>query len=242
VFGSIVNAGVTTCVIAFCLLLIKPADMWKPIFSLSIIIQVFCVNTIFLSFIPKPNKEINISKVYKTIIHKVLFYIYLVLIGILYLYILKTIIIHKMPVGKFNWFGCFSLFFFIFFQLSVNKEDGIIQSYFKKHGAYFMIPVIIMQIIGLYIRISSYGLTTARYASIAFIIMATVFIIQSAVKFPIKYSFIGIAILSIIFSCTPLNLVDIPNYSQEIILKNTLIEEKMLDGDKIIDGVKPSET
>lgn len=228
---NIIYSGLCVCLMAFNFLIFKFDDIWKYLGALAIIVMVFMNIVLFISFLPKPDSKITIPKIYRTIIHKGLFYIYLLLIGILYLYIIKVIIIHKMPVGKFNWFGCFSLLFFVFFYLSVDEEDGIIQEKFKSYGALLMIPVLIMQTLGLYIRISSYGLTVARYLSIILILTAIVFIINSLLKKPVKYSFIGVVIAALLFSCTPLNIIDTPNRSQEHILRNTLSAAGVLNSD-----------
>ena len=237
-FAYVLSSGILTCILAFNFLILKFDDIWKIIGIFSIIISFFANYLIFLSYLPKQDEEISVPKIYRTIIHKGLFYIYLLLIFILYLYILKVILIHKMPVGKFNWFGCFSLFFYIFFYLSVDETDGLIQEKFKKYGAFIMIPILIMQVIGLYIRISNYGLTTLRYMSIVFILMGLVFVVNSIIKQPVKRSFIGIIILSLLFTCTPLNIFDVPNRNQEHILKNTLSEAGAYNNDKLDENVK----
>lgn len=237
-FTYILILGIITCILAFNFLIFKFDDIWKIIGIFSIIIVYFGNYLLFFSYLPKQDEELSVPKIYRTIIHKGLFYIYLLLIFILYLYILKVILIHKMPVGKFNWFGCFSLLFYIFFYLSVDETDGLVQEKFKKYGAFIMIPILIMQTIGLYIRISSYGLTLLRYMSIAFILMGLVFIVNAIIKQPVKKSFIGIIILSLLFTCTPLNVIDVPNRSQERILKNTLSEAGAYNNGKLDENVK----
>lgn len=221
-FASILLSGITVCVLAFNFLIFKFDDIWKILSLFSILIAFLGNYLLFFSYIPKKDEEIEVPKIYRTIIHKALFYVYLLLIFILYLYILKVILIHKMPVGKFNWFGCFSLLFYCIFYLSVDETDGIVQEKFKKFGALLMIPILIMQIIGLYIRISSYGLTTLRYMSIICIIAACMFIVSSIFKINIRKTFIGIMILSLLVTCTPLNVLDVPLRNQESILKNSL--------------------
>jgi len=224
--------------LAFNFLIFKFDDVWKIIGLFSVIIGFFGNYLLFLSYLPKSEEELSVPKIYRNIIHKALFYVYLLLIFILYLYILKTIIIHKMPVGKFNWFGCFSLLFYVIFYLSVDETDGKVQEKFKKYGALIMIPIIIMQSIGLYIRISSYGLTMLRYMSIICIIAAIIFMVTSLTKINIKKAFIGLIALSLLVTCTPLNVIDVPNRNQECILKNTLSEAGAYNNGKLDENVK----
>ena len=237
-FADILISGIITCILAFNFLIFKFDDVWKIIGLFSVIIGFFGNYLLFLSYLPKSEEELSVPKIYRNIIHKALFYVYLLLIFILYLYILKTIIIHKMPVGRFNWFGCFSLLFYVIFYLSIDETDGKVQEKFKKYGALIMIPIIIMQSIGLYIRISSYGLTMLRYMSIICIIAAIIFMVTSLTKINIKKAFIGLIALSLLVTCTPLNVIDVPNRNQECILKNTLSEAGAYNNGKLDENVK----
>ena len=238
IFTGIVFSGFTTCILAFNYLIFKFDDITKVIGIMAVLIDFLLYCILFLACIPKQDKEVTAPQIYRIIIHKALFYIYLLLIGILYLYIFKTIIVHKMPVGKYNWFGCFSLLFFVFFYLSVDEEDGKVQKLFKDYGAFLMIPVMIMQIIGLGIRISGYGLTTARFMSIVLILIATVFVITSILKKNVKYAFLGTIIISLLFTCTPFNIIDVPNRNQEKILKNTLSAAGVYNNGELDENVK----
>jgi len=242
VAASVINAGLLVCVMAFNYLIFKFDDVLKLIGAISILTEVLFYGMTFSSFIPKPGEEPDVPKVYRLLIHKGLFHIYLMLIGILYLYIGKVIIIHKMPVGKFNWFGCFALTFYALFYLTVDESDGKVQKWFKKYGALLMLPVIAVQGLGIYIRVSSYGLTTARYMSVVLILMALVFMIDSLLKLPVQRSFIWITILAVLFTCTPLNVIDMPNRNQEHRLEQALMDTGILKDGKINENMELSES
>ena len=173
-----------------------------------------------------------VPDLYRTIIHKALFYIYLLLIGILYLYIFKIVITWKMPVGKLNWFGSFALLFYVFFYLSVDEEDGKMQAIFKRYGAYLLIPVLAIQLFAIAIRLEAYGLTTARFMSLILIAVAVSFMLASILRFRVSKCFLFISLLSLLFTCTPFNIYDVPNRMQEERLKNALTK-----GGALIDGV-----
>ena len=224
VFSGILFTGLTVCIAAFSLLIIGTEEMWKAIVVAGILTHMLFAPLLFISLIPKKDEEIVIPAIYRAIIHKGLFYIYLLLISILYLYIGKTIVTRHMPVGKYNWFGCFSLLFFIFFSLSVEERDGKIQQLFKKYGTFLMIPVIIMQAIGLGIRISAYGITVFRFLSIVLIAAALLFIVCMVRRIPLKYPIAGAAVIALIVTCTPLNIIDVPIRNQEKILRKNLTE------------------
>lgn len=241
VAAAIINAGFIVCVLAFNFLILNFEDVYKFIGALSILTGVLFYGVLLSSFIPKPGEELTVPKAYRLLIHKGLFYIYLLLIGILYLYIGKIIVIHKMPVGRFNWFGCFALTFFVLFYLTVDESDGGIQKWFKKYGALLMLPVVIVQILGIYIRVSSYGLTTLRCMSIVLILMAAVFMVGSLAKMPVRYAFAGVAVIALLCSCTPLNVIDVPNRNQEHRLEQALTEAGILSGSQINEKVELSD-
>ena len=241
VAAGIINAGFIVCVLAFNFLIFNFDDVYKFIGVLAILTGVLFYGVLLSSFIPGPDEEITVPKAYRLLIHKGLFYIYLLLIGILYLYIGKIIVIHKMPVGRFNWFGCFALTFFALFWLTVDDSDGSIQKWFKRYGALLMLPVVTVQVLGIYIRVSSYGLTILRCMSMVLILMAAVFMIVSLVKMPVRYAFAGVALIALLFSCTPLNVIDIPNRNQEHRLEQALTEAGILNGSQINENVRLSD-
>ena len=220
---GIVFAGVVVCITAFYFLICRFSDIWKAISIFAVLIVYLANYLLFISFIPKPQEKIEVPKVYRVIIHKALFYVYLALIAILYLYILKVIVTWKMPVGRFNWYGCFSLLFFVFFFLTVDEYDGAVQKKFKEYGAYGMVPILIMQFVGIYIRISNYGLTTPRYMSIILVIIAIVFMLFTVIKYPVNYAFLIASALVFLFASVPgMNIYDAPNRDQENRLRTAL--------------------
>jgi len=241
VAAAIINAGFIVCVLAFNFLILNFEDVYKFIGALSVLTGVLFYGVLLSSFIPKPGEELTVPRAYRLLIHKGLFSIYLLLIGILYLYIGKIIVIHKMPVGRFNWFGCFALTFFVLFYLTVDGSDGGIQKWFKRYGALLMLPVVIVQILGIYIRVSSYGLTTLRCMSIVLILMAAVFMVGSLLKMPVRYAFAGAAVIALLVSCTPLNVIDIPNRDQERRLEQALTEAGILVGSQLNTDVELSD-
>ena len=232
VFTGVVFAGVSVCLAAFHFLIFHFDQVWK-IYGILYLLAVGLFGvTLFLSYVPRPDEEVSIPATYRTIIHKALFFIYLILIGILYLYILKIIVTWKMPVGRLNWFGSFALLFYVFFYLSVDEKDGHYQALFKKHGAYLLIPVLAIQIFAIIIRLNAYGLTTARMMSLILIVIAVGFMAAQIFGFHVSLCFPLILLLAFVFTCTPLNIYDVPNRAQEKRLKNALTE-----GGALVDGV-----
>ena len=232
IFTVVILAGFSVCIAAFHFLIFHFNDIWKIYSILLLFVMGLFGITLFLSYVPRPDEETAVPTIYRTIIHKALFYIYLVLIGILYLYILKIIITWQMPVGKLNWFGCFALLFYVIFYLSVDESDGRLQALFKTKGAYLLVPVLAIQLFAIVIRLNAYGLTTARFMSLILIAIAIGFMLSSMLRFRVSWCFLFIALLAIVFTCTPLNIYDIPNRTQETRLKNALTK-----GGALVNGV-----
>ncbi|MBO7676993.1 MAG: DUF4153 domain-containing protein [Erysipelotrichaceae bacterium] len=238
VFAGVIISGFSVCITAFHFLIFDFNDIWKLFAILFLLVNGLFSIMLFLSYVPLPGEDPEVPSVYRVIIHKALFYIYLVLIGILYLYILKIIVTFKMPVGQLNWFGCFALLFYVFFYLSVDEKDGKYQKLFKQYGAYLLVPVLAIQLFAIIIRLNAYGLTTARLMSLILIVIAVGFMICQIFHFKVSYCFIFTAFMAILFTCTPLNIYDIPNRSQENRLKNALIKGGALVDGKLNDQVE----
>ena len=237
IFTFVILAGFSVCIAAFHFLIFHFDDLWKIYSILFLLVLGLFGITLFLSYVPRPNEEVSVPMIYRTIIHKALFYIYLVLIGILYLYIIKIIVTWQMPVGKLNWFGCFALLFYVIFYLSVDETDGKLQALFKSKGAFLLVPVLAIQLFAIVIRLNAYGLTTARFMSLILIAIAVGFMLSSMLKFHVSKSFLFIAVLAILFSCTPLNIYDVPNKLQENRLKNALAKGGALVNDVLNENV-----
>ena len=238
VFVCIILAGFSVCIAAFHFLIFNFQNIWKLYGVVFLAVSVLFGITLFLSYVPGPKEDVEVSSIYRTMIHKALFYIYLVLIGILYLYIIKIVVTWKMPVGKLNWFGSFALLFYVFFYLSVDETDGRIQEIFKKHGAYLLLPVLAIQLFAIVIRLNAYGLTTARYVSLVLIGIAVCFMLSHIFRFSVSKCFLIIPVLALLFTCTPLNIYDVPNRVQEQRLKNALSKGGALINGVLDDSVK----
>ncbi|MBQ6559288.1 MAG: DUF4153 domain-containing protein [Erysipelotrichaceae bacterium] len=232
IFTMVIVAGFSVCIAAFHFLIFHFDEIWKIYSVLFLLVLGLFGITLFLSYVPRPNEEVTVPSTYRTIIHKALFYIYLILIGILYLYIFKIIITWQMPVGKLNWFGCFALLFYVIFYLSVDETDGRLQALFKTKGACLLVPVLAIQLFAIVIRLNAYGLTTARFMSLILIAIAVGFMLSGMLKFHVSKCFLFIALLALLFSCTPLNIYDVPNRSQENRLKNALSK-----GGALVNGI-----
>ena len=238
IFAFVVYMGFLVSLLAFHFLIFNFNNIWKLVIILSILLLFLFQYVLFISYVPKKEEVVEVPNTYRVIIHKALFFLYLLLIGILYLYILKIILTMNMPIGKLNWFGSFALLFYVFFYLSVDESDGKIQTLFKKQGAFLLMPVLSIQLFAIVIRVNAYGLTTARFMSIVLVLVAVVFMVVSLMKLPIRYAFLGIPVIALLFTCTPLNIYDVPNRNQEHRLIKVLEEAGAIKDGKLDETVK----
>ncbi len=225
--------GLFICVAAFDFLIIHNQNVYKLYGIIVIICEVFIFGCLFLSYIPN-GEQLIVIKSYENVFHKVALTLYYILIVILYIYLLKVIITFNMPVGKINWFASFALLFYCTFYLSTLYDEKALSKFHKKYGGIVMLPIFLMQSYAIYIRVSAYGLTFWRYTSIIFNIIALAFIISSLLKYERRWVFIFISIIILVVTISPLNLIDVPVYEQELRAKKVLITNKMYSNDKII--------
>lgn len=169
---------------------------------------IFFANS-FIFYLFKNREEENSGKAIKVIVLYILFPIFGFLIAILYLYLLKALFTWTLPVGSINWFvsftsACYLLFYFVLKQY----DDLPVVKFFYRFGAFFVIPLICVQIYTYFVRFSAYGFTDLRYASLLYIIFSIISIALVFIKKGkyTKYSIVALAFFIFIGTLTPLNV------------------------------------
>ena len=234
---AIIFGGLSICILAFTSLIYNFKDAYKAHLILGQFVGTVLFGTMFLSGIPKAGQKITIPKVFVVIVSKIMLPVYVLLLSILYVYLGKIFFTWTFPAGWVNLFVSFSSLLFVFFAFSLSrykKENKVIRL-FLKFGGLAIIPTIAMQFVAIYIRISNYGLTSLRYASIALNIFALIFAIVFSLrpKKSLKNTPLMLAALVLLITVTPLNAVDIPMREQAGRLKRLLLNNNMLADNKI---------
>lgn len=87
---------------------------------------------------------------------------------------------------------------------------------FMKWGKYALMPIILVQLYAINIRVSAYGITTLRYVSIILVSIVLAFLVLAIFKKGkyLKTIFAIIATVAIVFTFTPLNVIDVPDRVQ----------------------------
>lgn len=239
--GIVLMGGLTTCISAFQLLLVSDIDFNVYLIA-GLLVWIVGVVNVFLALIPKKDVPIAKSKIYRIFTLYLMLPLYILLIGILLIYLAKIIITLNMPVGEINWYASFASIFFIFILMSVMQYPDKLARLFVKYGGYFLIPVLVMQAFAVFVRINAYGLTTPRTVSLVLIFISMLFIGGAIVipKHLNKIAFLS-GIITLIVTVTPLNIIDMPVRSQTNILKTTLEANGMLQNGTVIPNENVSE-
>ncbi len=232
---AVISLGLTICIGAFELLIYTFDNFYKLYYIVNLFVWVVGFINIFLSFIPKKDIPVQQSKIFRTFVLFAGLPIYILLIVILLVYLAKITVKWDMPSGEINTFASLASLFFIFFLLSTKQYTEKTAKLFVKFGGYFLIPVLVMQIIAVFERINAYGLTVPRTISLVLIIISILFILCSVVA-PKQLNKIPLisGIIVLIVTVTPLNVIDMPVVSQTCILKTVLTENNMLRDGRVI--------
>lgn len=196
----------------------------------------------FLAYSTKQSGTFEIPKSFRVIVKTILFSLYLVLIGVLYIYLIKSLFQKTLPRGRINWFVSFATVFYLFFQLTLKKfQDDKIVALFYKNGHLFLIPLVVIQCVSFGIRVSAYGFTMSRYASLLYIIFSIIVLILASIKSGklMKFVFPVFSAFLILASVTPLNLVDVPRRDQIYRIEKIYKAHDMFSKDKLnTDGAR----
>ncbi|MEL3908133.1 MAG: DUF4153 domain-containing protein [Treponemataceae bacterium] len=197
---------------------------------------VFFVN-VFSYFLFSKRNEKSSGKAVKIIFLYILFPLYYILLLLLYTYLIKSLILWKLPQGQINWFVSFACVFYFIFYFVLREYDEIpAVKLFYKYGAIVLIPLICIQVIAFFIRVNAYGFTGYRFSSLLFIIFSAMMVAISFVK-KLNFEKTALCLLSafVLFaSCTPCNLIDVAYKSQFSRMEKILYKYEIYDGEKLL--------
>ncbi len=229
---GILSIGISLCLVAFQTLIYDFSYEVYAVANLFIWIVVF--SSLFLAYLPEKDEEITLPKLFKTIVVNVALPVYILLMAILLIYLIKIVITMNMPVGQINWFASFASLFFVFFTFTVRQYDSKLPKIFTRFIGFFIVPVVIMQLIAIYERVAAYGLTTPRIVSLILVGVAIIFAVFSMIRKKSDYVFGFVGIIILVFTLVPkINIIDLPKQSQINILQSYLTKNNMLSDGKI---------
>ena len=161
--------GLILCVAAFWALIITDADGWLPettyLFSGLIAYGGWGFSS-FLGALPNAGARYEFPAATEKLLLYLFFPVYLLLLLVLYLYVGKIIGAGEMPVGTMNWYASFALLGFAFFFGTLAAQSRLLLfSRFLKWALLLFLPILAVQLYGVWLRYEAYGLTTLRYTS-----------------------------------------------------------------------------
>ena len=230
--------GLILCVAAFWALIVTDADGWLPettyLFS-GLIAYGGWGLAAFLGALPSAGARYEFPAATQKLLLYLFFPVYLLLLLILYLYVGKIIGAGEMPVGTMNWYASFALLGFAFFFGTLATQERLPLFFrFLKWALLLFLPILAVQLYGVWLRYEAYGLTTLRYTSMICTFCGIYALAVAFLRRKPQQVYLCAAILALIFSLTPLNVVDVPLRSQEARLNQLLTEHNLLQDGQII--------
>ena len=230
--------GLILCVAAFWALIITDADGWLPettyLFSGLIAYGGWGFSS-FLGVLPNAGARYEFPAATEKLLLYLFFPVYLLLLLVLYLYVGKIIGAGEMPVGTMNWYASFALLGFAFFFGTLAAQSRLpLFSRFLKWALLLFLPILAVQLYGVWLRYEAYGLTTLRYTSMICTFCGIYALAVAFLRRKPQQVYLCAAILALIFSLTPLNVVDVPRRNQEARLTQILTENNLLQDGRIV--------
>lgn len=184
----------------------------------------------YLSFLPRRGDSDNSSERAIEFLFWLLLPASILLLGILYLYLGRILNERAMPSGTLNWFGSITLALYTFFWLALRESPRHFFRAIVRWGWAFILPVLVLQIVGIVIRFEAHGLTILRAAGMVTLLFGIVALVLAAFDRKPFGLFVFISISGLIFTISPLNIADMAVWNQESRLKEALVRNDLLDG------------
>ncbi len=166
---------------------------------------------LFVAYTTKPKEDIAVPKAYRAIMLYMLLPLYVMLVAVLYCYLLKSLVMRTMPSGKINSFVSCASAGYVFFLFATAMYKTRFTDLFKKAGPFVLLPLLVTQCIAFALRVSAYGYTQARVASLLYILFSTGCLVLCIIGNDCKKDFgryipAILALFLLAGSITPLNI------------------------------------
>lgn len=166
---------------------------------------------IFIALATREREQISQSFVYHFIVLGILLTNGILFFVLLYLHLFKCLFTHNMQVREIFLYVTFATSGYLFFYFASLPYESPFLVFFRRYGAFFMLPLLAMQIAAFVIKINADGYTPARVAALFYIIFSVASCALTLIKRG-KYmplTFLIFAALCILGSATPLNIIDL---------------------------------
>lgn len=194
----------------------------------------------FLASIPEENAPLRVLSSLKKLCTCVLLPVYGLYLLILYAYIGKILWFGKMPSGTMNWYGTLALLGYTLFYFLMGETEDMRRKSFFLYTGLTLLPIVTVQLLGVYIRYEAYGLTTLRYLSMICTVFGLASLFQGMRRKSIRNLWLLASALALLVTVTPANAIDVPVQNQKGRLYAALKYANMVQDGRIVEG-KPEE-
>ena len=237
--GTLLIVSLSTCLTAFDSLLFSLEGRLHTTlyFLIAEFSFLFIGMQVFLASLPERGKDMETPALFRALLMRVLWPVYLILLAILYLYVAKIIYAWEMPVGMMNWFASLALLAFsVFFFCFANDARYSLLQRFLRWGLLLFLPILAVQAVAVWQRVEPYGLTVLRYTSIHCTIFGIFLLVLAFLRRSPRPAFLVLALMIAACTLTPLNIVDVPLRTQEARLWGVLEENGMLQDGEVVEN------
>ncbi|MFC2287517.1 MAG: DUF4153 domain-containing protein [Selenomonas sp.] len=237
--GTLLIVSLNTCLTAFDSLLFSLESRLHTTlyFLIAEFSFLFIGIQVFLASLPERGKNMETPALFRALLMRVLWPVYLILLAILYLYVAKIIYVWAIPVGMMNWFASLALLAFsVFFFCFANDARYSLLQRFLRWGLLLFLPILAVQAVAVWQRVEPYGLTVLRYTSIHCTIFGIFLLVLAFLRRSPRPALLVLAFMIAAFTLTPLNIVDVPLRTQEARLWGVLEENGMLQDGEVVEN------
>lgn len=237
--GTLLIVSLNTCLTAFDSLLFSLESRLHTTlyFLIAEFSFLFIGIQVFLASLPERGKNMETPGLFRALLMRVLWPVYLILLAILYLYVAKIIYVWAIPVGMMNWFASLALLAFsVFFFCFANDARYSLLQRFLRWGLLLFLPILAVQAAAVWQRVEPYGLTVLRYTSIHCTIFGIFLLVLAFLRRSPRPALLVLAFMIAAFTLTPLNIVDVPLRTQEARLWGVLEENGMLQDGEVVEN------
>ena len=190
----------------------------------------------FLASVPEADMPLRVPSSLKKLCQRVLFPVYGLYLLILYVYIGKILWLGTMPSGTMNWFGTLALLGYVLFYFLLGETEEVKGKSFFLYIGLTLLPIVTVQLLGVYIRYEAYGLTTLRYLSMVCTVFGLASLFQGMRRKSIRNLWLLASALALLVTVTPANAIDLPVQNQKGRLYAALKYANMVQDGRIVEG------
>ena len=223
--------GVMVCLIAFDSLIMPIEE--RPYSIVAAYSWIGLVPMMILSRIPREDNLVQRPKLYVKLF-TFLAIPCVLLLAILCIYVGKIILTLDMPSNRLNIFASICILVYLFMYAAIKGNSSKPLSFILRWCWIPIIPIVIAQITGIVIRYNAYGLTPLRMAGMVTLAIGIYGLYITARNKSLKSIWLVIAVAAIVFSISPLNIIDMSVKNQNDRVEKILVKNSLLQDGKLV--------